>query len=45
MCSLKELQDGTYKLVDLEVMHQIIEIKEHMIPKYSPSPAEIGGAN
>lgn len=29
MCTLKELQDGTYNLYDLEVMHQIIEIKNH----------------
>ena len=28
MCSLKELADGTYTLYDIEVMHQIIEIKQ-----------------
>jgi len=30
MCSLKELKDGTYTIYDLEMMHQIIEIKQHM---------------
>ena len=29
MCTLKELSDGTYSLYDLEVMHQIIEIKQY----------------
>ena len=29
MCTLKELSDGTYNLYDLEVMHQIIEIKQY----------------
>lgn len=32
MCTLKELQDGTYSIYDLEVLHQIIEIKQHMQP-------------
>lgn len=32
MCTLKELQDGTYSIYDLEMMHQIIEIKQHMTP-------------
>jgi len=36
MCSLKELQDGTYTIKDLEVMHQIIEMKSHM--EYIPPP-------
>lgn len=27
MCTLKELKDGTYNLYDLEMMHQIIELK------------------
>lgn len=35
MCQLKELQDGTYTLYDLELMHQIIEIKQHMKPASS----------
>lgn len=29
MCQLHQLQDGTYRLVDLEVMHQIIELQNH----------------
>jgi hypothetical protein len=29
MCTLKELKDGTYSLYDLEMMHQIAEIKNH----------------
>lgn len=29
MCKLRELQDGTYSIKDLEVMHQIIEIQQH----------------
>lgn len=29
MCTLKELSDGTYDLYDIEVMHQIIDIKIH----------------
>lgn len=37
MCSLKELQDGTYTLYDLEVFHQIIEIKQHMKPPPRPN--------
>mgnify|MGYP000179605222 CR=1 FL=1 len=32
MCSLKELQDGTYTIYDLEMMHQIIAIKQYKIP-------------
>jgi len=35
MCSLKELKDGTYTLYDLEMMHQIIELKE-----YQPVPSQ-----
>lgn len=29
MCTLKELNDGTYTLYDIEMMHQIIEIRQH----------------
>ena len=29
MCTLRELQDGTYALKDVEMMHQIIEIRNH----------------
>jgi hypothetical protein len=29
MCQLSDLQDGTYNIKDLEVMHQILEIKQH----------------
>jgi len=32
LCTLKELQDGTYRLYDLEMFHQILEIKQHMLP-------------
>ena len=35
MLSLKELSDGTYTLYDIEVMHQIIEIKQH---QSAPAP-------
>lgn len=42
MCKLKELQDGTYTLYDLEVMHQIIEIKNHT-KGTPPSPTGQGG--
>lgn len=30
MCTLKELQDGTYTIKDLEVMHQVIDLKNHI---------------
>lgn len=33
MCYLKELQDGTYGIEDLELMHQMLDIKDHMKPK------------
>ena len=36
LCTLKELQDGTYTLYDLEVLHQVIEIKKHMNPTPPP---------
>lgn len=29
MCTLKELGDCTYSLYDIEMMHQIIEIRVH----------------
>ena len=32
LCTLRELQDGTYSIADLETFHQIIEIKQHMLP-------------
>jgi len=35
---LRELQDGTYTIKDLEVMHQVIEIKQHMKPSQVSSP-------
>ena len=44
MCQLHQLKDGTYSLVDLEKMHQIIEIRQHMKPVAAPpSPNGIGG--
>lgn len=33
MCSLKELQDGTYSLQDLILMHELIDLKISMAPK------------
>lgn len=30
LCYLRELQDGTYTLYDLEMFHQILDIKTHM---------------
>ena len=30
MCTLAELKDGTYTLEDLETLHQIMEIKQHI---------------
>jgi hypothetical protein len=41
MCSLKELQDGTYTIRDLEVMHQIIELRAHMNPPPAPDAIPI----
>ena len=38
LCFLIELQDGTYTIKDLEVMHQVIEIKQHMKPITSSPP-------
>jgi len=43
MCSLKELQDGTYTIKDLEVMHQIIELRKHMNPVDTPVRQELSG--
>ncbi len=39
LCTLRELQDGTYSIYDLEMFHQILEIKQHM----SPPPESNGG--
>ena len=39
MLTLKELDDGTYSLYDIEVMHQIIEIKMHQSRPVDPVPA------
>ena len=33
MCTLKELQDGTYSIEDLAMMHEIMDLKIHMPPK------------
>jgi len=30
LCTLKELQDGTYTIADLEKLHQILELRSHM---------------
>jgi hypothetical protein len=37
LCSLKELQDGTYTIADLEMLHQVIEIRNHQTPTL-PNP-------
>ena len=37
LCTLAELQDGTYTLKDLEVLHQIIELRQHLYPVQAPS--------
>jgi hypothetical protein len=37
MCVLKEIQDGTYDLYDIEMMHQIIEIKQYQ-QRPAPQP-------
>jgi hypothetical protein len=42
MCTLRELKDGTYNIYDLEMMHQILEIKEHMKPKPAPKIPTFG---
>ena len=36
MCTLKELQDGTYSLYDLEILHQVLELRDHMKPSAAP---------
>lgn len=33
MCTLKELQDGTYSIDDLATMHEILDLKAHIISK------------
>jgi hypothetical protein len=40
MCKLHELQDGTYALKDLEIMHQVMEIKRHAKQIASPDPQQ-----
>ena len=37
MCTLKELQDGTYTIYDLEIMHQVMELKAHISPVPAPT--------
>jgi hypothetical protein len=32
MCELKDLQNGEYSMKDLEIMHQILDLREHMVP-------------
>ncbi len=36
MLTLKELGDGTYTLYDIEMMHQIMEIRAHRAPNPQP---------
>tara|TARA_R110000744_G_scaffold20470_1_gene53733 strand:- start:6849 stop:6965 length:117 start_codon:yes stop_codon:yes gene_type:complete len=33
MCSLKELQDGTYSIEDLMMMHELLDLKQSLTPK------------
>lgn len=33
MCTLKELQDGTYSIEDLMLMNELIDLKISMAPK------------
>jgi hypothetical protein len=36
MCELKDLQNGVYNINDLEVMHQILDLRSHMNPIRTP---------
>ena len=41
MCSLKELQDGTYSIEDLADMHEALDLKEaimDIMPSEEPMP-------
>ena len=33
MCTLKELQDGTYSIEDLMMLHELMDLKMAMAPK------------
>lgn len=33
MCTLRELQDGTYSIDDLAMMHEILDLKIELKPK------------
>lgn len=33
MCTLKELEDGTYSIEDIALMHEILDLKLYMAPK------------
>lgn len=33
MCTLKELQDGTYSIEDVALMNEVLDLKVHMTPK------------
>ena len=33
MCTLKELEDGTYSIEDVALMHEILDLKIEMSPK------------
>lgn len=44
MMELKDLYNGEYQLYQLEMMHQILDIKQHAITPEPPPPlAGIGG--
>ncbi len=33
MCTLKELEDGTYSIEDLTMMHELLDLKLHLTSK------------
>lgn len=33
LCQLRELQDGTYSIDDLMMMHELLDLKTHLAPK------------
>ncbi len=33
MCTLKELEDGTYSIHDVDLMHELLDLKQSLAPK------------
>tara|TARA_B100001105_G_C22400580_1_gene449272 strand:+ start:32992 stop:33153 length:162 start_codon:yes stop_codon:yes gene_type:complete len=33
LCTLKELQDGTYSIEDVLILNEILDVKNHLKPK------------